>query len=71
MPNGEGAAAIRLVMMSVLGSGLVDRRLQRLTRALHQGEVVVTVRTHDRAACDVVREALTASGATVAEKSHA
>lgn len=62
---------VGLVMMSVFGSGLVDRRLQRLTRDLHAGEVVVTVRYRDRATAALVHEALTANGATVADKSVA
>lgn len=62
---------VGLVMMSVFGSGLVDRRLQRLARGLQAGDVVVTVRCHDRATGELVREALNANGATVAEKSVA
>jgi hypothetical protein len=62
---------VGLVMMSIFGTGLMDRRLLRLTRDLHTGEIVVTVRTHDRAACAAAHEALVGSGATVAEKSQA
>ncbi|MBL8727929.1 MAG: DUF1269 domain-containing protein [Planctomycetes bacterium] len=62
---------VGLLMMSIFGTGLMDRRLQRLTQNLHAGEVVITVRTVDRATCDQVQQALTEHGAQVAEKSLA
>lgn len=59
---------VGLVMMPILGSGLMDRRLQRLVKGLRAGEVVLTVRTTNRAACTSVNELLTEHGAQIAEK---
>lgn len=60
---------VGIVMMSVFGAGLLDRRLQRLTRDLRAGEVVVTVRTADRQTTDQVVRLLEEAGAEVAAKS--
>lgn len=60
---------VGLLMMSILGTGLMDRRLQRVTRNLQPGEVVLTVRTTDRETCDQVNAALLGTGAQIAEKS--
>lgn len=62
---------VGLLMMSIMGSGLMDRRLKRLTRNLHAGEVVITVRTNDRATHELAHQALLHSGAEIAEKSVA
>lgn len=62
---------VGLLMMAIVGSGLMDRRLQRLTRDLHDGEIVVTVRTEDRSGHERVRQALQQCGAEVADKSVA
>lgn len=76
IPQGLGFGAfmgllVGLLMMSVLGTGLMDRRLQRLTKNIHSGEVVITVRSKSRESCDLVNRALAANGAQVAEKSIA
>ena len=62
---------VGLLMMSIMGSGLIDKRLKRLTRNLHVGEVVITVRTKDRATHELAHQALLQSGAEIAEKSVA
>ena len=62
---------VGLLIMSIVGTGLIDRRLQRLTRNLHAGEVVIKVRTPDRAAHQLAHKALLQSGAEVAEKAVA
>lgn len=55
-------------MMAIIGAGLMDRRLLRLTRILHPGEVVVTVRTEDQEAAATVARILEEAGAQVAAK---
>lgn len=62
---------VGLLMMSIIGTGLMDRRLMRLTRDLHEGQVVLTVRTKDRAAHDLAHRTLAKYGAEIAEKSVA
>jgi uncharacterized membrane protein len=62
---------VGLLMMTIMGSGLMDRRLKRLTRNLHAGEVVLTVRTKDRATQKLAHQALLQAGAEIAEKSVA
>lgn len=59
---------VGLVMMAIIGAGLMDRRLLRLTRSLRPGEIVVTVRTGDRDTTATVMRILEEAGAQVAAK---
>ncbi len=62
---------VGLVMMSIFGAGLMDRRLRKLAKGIGSKDVVVTVRTPDRPACERARRSLLECGAEVAEKSQA
>lgn len=63
--------ALGLLAMLIIGSGLMDRRLRRLTADLHRGEVVVTMHVPTRESADRATSVLTAHGASFAEKSPA
>jgi F0F1-type ATP synthase assembly protein I len=63
--------ALGLLAMLILGAGLMDRRLRRLTAGLHRGEVVVTMHLPGREAADRATTVLVAHGAAFAEKSSA
>jgi len=69
--GGLMASLAAFLVMSMMGTSIVDHRLKKLVKGLRSSEVVVTVHTADRVSADRVREALEASGARVAEKSVA
>jgi hypothetical protein len=60
---------VGLVMMSVFGAGLMDRRLRQLAKGIQSQDVVLTVRTPDLPSCERARRSLEQCGAKVAEKS--
>jgi uncharacterized membrane protein len=66
---GAGAGSVHGMFWSgLVGFGLTDTGLKRLTERIEQGDVLVTVRTADRATEERVEAILRDSGATVVEK---
>lgn len=59
---------VGMLMMSIVGTGLIDRRLRRLARGLGAGEVLLTVDAPNREVADMVIHLLERDGAHVAEK---
>jgi hypothetical protein len=66
-----GAATGLLVglLMAVVGSGLMDRRLERVSRNLQPGEVIVTAECEDSPTAERVERLLRQSGGLVVQKS--
>jgi hypothetical protein len=62
---------VGMLMMSIVGTGLIDRRLRRLARGLGAGEILLTVDAPNREAADTVIHLLERDGAHVAEKGTA
>jgi hypothetical protein len=60
---------VGLLMMVLVGSGLLDRRLKKLARGLHAGEVVITVDAEDEASTAAVAKVLREASVETAEKS--